>query len=45
VLDGALCALHKMGKKIYVTVNTVLEQREVDRMLTAIYLKYLDGSS
>jgi putative protease len=37
--EGALRALHRMGKKIYVTVNTVFEQREADRMYQL--LKYL----
>ncbi|MDR1240180.1 MAG: U32 family peptidase [Treponema sp.] len=39
--EGALRALRRMGKKIYVTVNTVFEQREVDRMYQL--LKYLAG--
>jgi putative protease len=30
--EGALRALHSMGRRIYVTVNTVFEQRESDRM-------------
>lgn len=30
--ENALRSLHKMGKKVYVTVNTVFEQRESDRM-------------
>ncbi|MDR1024214.1 MAG: U32 family peptidase [Treponema sp.] len=30
--EGALRALHSMGRRIYVTVNTVFEQREADRM-------------
>ncbi|MDR0876957.1 MAG: U32 family peptidase [Treponema sp.] len=37
--EGALKSLHRMGKKIYVTVNTVFEQREADRMYQL--LKYL----
>jgi putative protease len=37
--EGALRTLHRMGKKIYVTVNTVFEQREADRMYQL--LKYL----
>jgi len=37
--EGALRALRKMGKKVYVTVNTVFEQREADRMYQ--FLKYL----
>ncbi|WP_461247380.1 peptidase U32 family protein [Treponema sp. R6D11] len=39
--EGALRALRKMGKKVYVTVNTVFEQREADRMYQ--FLKYLAG--
>jgi len=39
--EGALRALNKMGKKVYVTVNTVFEQREADRMYQ--FLKYLAG--
>jgi len=37
--ENALRSLHKMGKKVYVTVNTVFEQREADRMYQL--LKYL----
>jgi putative protease len=37
--EAALRALHRMGRKIYVTVNTVFEQREADRMYQL--LKYL----
>jgi len=37
--EGALRSLHQMGKKVYVTVNTVFEQREADRMYQ--FLKYL----
>lgn len=37
--EGALKSLHRMGKRIYVTVNTVFEQREADRMYQ--FLKYL----
>ena len=37
--ESALRSLHKMGKKVYVTVNTVFEQRETDRMYQ--FLKYL----
>jgi putative protease len=37
--EGALRTLRRMGKKIYVTVNTVFEQREADRMYQL--LKYL----
>ncbi len=39
--ESALRSLHKMGKKVYVTVNTVFEQREADRMYQ--FLKYLSG--
>jgi len=39
--ESALRSLHKMGKKVYVTVNTVFEQREADRMYQ--FLKYLAG--
>ncbi|MDR1099930.1 MAG: U32 family peptidase [Treponema sp.] len=39
--EGALRTLRRMGKKIYVTVNTVFEQREADRMYQM--LKYLAG--
>jgi len=39
--EGALRSLHKMGKKVYVTVNTVFEQREADRMYQ--FLKYLSN--
>ena len=37
--EAALRSLRRMGKKIYVTVNTVFEQREADRMYQL--LKYL----
>ncbi|MDR1586366.1 MAG: U32 family peptidase [Treponema sp.] len=37
--EGALKTLRRRGKKIYVTVNTVFEQREADRMYQL--LKYL----
>jgi putative protease len=37
--EAALRSLHRMGKKLYVTVNTVFEQREADRMYQL--LKYL----
>jgi putative protease len=37
--EGALRGLHRMGRKLYVTVNTVFEQREADRMYQL--LKYL----
>jgi putative protease len=39
--EGALRTLRRMGKKVYVTVNTVFEQREADRMYQ--FLKYLAG--
>jgi putative protease len=39
--ESALRSLRKMGKKVYVTVNTVFEQREADRMYQ--FLKYLAG--
>jgi putative protease len=39
--EAALRAMHKMKKKVYVTVNTVFEQREADRMYQL--LKYLDS--
>ncbi|MBU0934117.1 MAG: U32 family peptidase [Spirochaetes bacterium] len=38
--EAATDTLHKMGKKIYVTVNTVFEQREADRMYQL--LQYLE---
>jgi putative protease len=37
--EGALRSLHRMGRKVYVTVNTVFEQREADRVYQT--LKYL----
>jgi len=37
--EGAVQALHRQNRKIYVTVNTVFEQREADRMFQ--FLKYL----
>jgi putative protease len=37
--EGALKSLHRMGRKLYVTVNTVFEQREADRVYQL--LKYL----
>jgi putative protease len=37
--EGALRTLHRMGRKVYVTVNTVFEAREGDRMYQL--LKYL----
>jgi len=39
--ESALRSLRRMGKKIYVTVNTVFEQREADRMYQL--LKYLSS--
>jgi U32 family peptidase len=39
--EAALRALRRMGKKTYVTVNTVFEQREADRMYQL--LKYLSS--
>jgi putative protease len=38
--EGAMRSLRRMGKKVYVTVNTVFEQREADRMYQ--FLKYLN---
>jgi putative protease len=37
--ESARNALRRMGKKVYVTVNTVFQQREADRMYQ--FLKYL----
>jgi len=37
--EGALHALHRKGRRVYVTVNTVFEQREADRVYQL--LKYL----
>ena len=37
--EEALRTLHRMGRKVYVTVNTVFEQREADRVYQL--LKYL----
>jgi putative protease len=37
--EGALKVMHRMGRKLYVTVNTVFEQREADRLYQL--LKYL----
>jgi len=39
--ESALRSLRRMGKKTYVTVNTVFEQREADRMYQL--LKYLSS--
>jgi putative protease len=40
--EGALKALHRMGRRVYVTVNTVFEQRESDKVYRL--LKYLAGT-
>ncbi|MDR0600020.1 MAG: U32 family peptidase [Treponema sp.] len=37
--EGALRVLHRQGRRVYVTVNTVFEQREADRVYQL--LKYL----
>ncbi|GHU56315.1 peptidase U32 [Spirochaetia bacterium] len=37
--EGALKVMHRMGRRLYVTVNTVFEQREADRLYQL--LKYL----
>ena len=37
--EAALRSLHRMGRRVYVTLNTVFEQREADRMYQL--LKYL----
>jgi putative protease len=39
--EGALRSIHRMGRKLYVTVNTVFEQREADRVFQL--LKYLSS--
>jgi putative protease len=39
-LEAAVDICHKRSKKVYVTVNTVFEQREADRMWQ--YLQYLE---
>ncbi len=39
--EGAVKSLHRMGRKIYVTVNTVCEEKETERLYR--FLKYLDG--
>jgi putative protease len=39
-LEAAVEVCHKQSKKLYVTVNTVFEQREADRMWQ--YLQYLE---
>lgn len=38
--EGAVQSLHRMGKKIYVTVNTVSEERETERLYR--FLAYLN---
>ena len=38
--EGAVQSLHRMGKKIYVTVNTVCEERETERLYR--FLSYLN---
>ncbi len=38
--EGAVNALHRQGKKIYVTVNTVCEERETERLYR--FLSYLN---
>ncbi|MDR1930141.1 MAG: U32 family peptidase [Treponema sp.] len=40
--EGSLRAMRRMGRKVYVTVNTVFEQREGDRVYQL--LKYLAGA-
>ncbi|MDR1031247.1 MAG: U32 family peptidase, partial [Treponema sp.] len=35
--EGALQSLHRMGRKVYVTVNTVFEQREADRLYQLLH--------
>ena len=39
--EGALSVLHRMGRKLYVALDTVFEQREADRIFQL--LKYLAG--
>ena len=39
--EGAVRSLRRLGRKLYVTVNTVFEQREADRVYQL--LKYLNG--
>ena len=39
--EGALRSLRRMGRKIYVTVNTIFQERETDRFYQL--LKYLAG--
>ncbi|MBQ9538559.1 MAG: U32 family peptidase [Treponema sp.] len=38
--EGAVRSLHRMGRKIYVTVNTVAEEKETERLYR--FLKYLN---
>jgi putative protease len=40
--EGALKALRRMGRRVYVTVNTVFEQRESDKVYRL--LRYLAGT-
>ncbi|MDR2798396.1 MAG: U32 family peptidase [Treponema sp.] len=35
--ESALHSLHRMGRKLYVTVNTVFEQREADRLYQLLH--------
>ena len=39
--EGAVKSLHRMGKKIYVTVNTVAEEKETERLYR--FLNYLNN--
>ena len=39
--EAAVQSLHRMGKKIFVTVNTVIEERETERLYR--FLAYLDA--
>src|SRR5574344_224155 len=38
--EGAVQSVHRLGKKIYVTVNTVCEEHETERLYR--FLNYLD---
>ena len=38
--EGAVKSLHRMGRKLYVTVNTVAEEKETERLYR--FLKYLN---
>ncbi len=38
--EAAVSAVHRLGKKIFVTVNTVMEEQETERMYR--FLSYLD---